>query len=264
MTANVRLERPPATRSNASGATAAGTCSANHAVTPVDIDSCWIGHRPKLPGHGKLVTLRSVTFLAMRDVTDESFERDVLDRSVEVPVVVDLWAEWCGPCKTLGPILEKVIGATEGRVELAKVDVDANPRVSATFKVQSIPAVFALKDRRVIDSFIGAIPEAQVQAFVDRLAPPPSETDLLVAKGDEDSLRAALDDRPGPRRRRVGVGEPAGRPRRQRRSTRAAPTHSRERRDAPRRRSCSYRTRRRGRRGHGGGRREARPRCCHA
>ena len=133
----------------------------------------------------------------MFDVTDDSFEADVLNRSVEVPVVVDLWAEWCGPCKTLGPILERVIDATDGRVVLAKVDVDANPRVSATFKVQSIPAVFALKDRRVVDSFIGAIPEAQVQAFVDRLAPPPSEVDLLVDKGDEDSLRAALAIEPG-------------------------------------------------------------------
>jgi putative thioredoxin len=133
----------------------------------------------------------------MFDVTDDTFEPDVLDRSVEVPVVVDLWAEWCGPCKTLGPILERVIDATDGRVLLAKVDVDANPRVSATFKVQSIPAVFALKDRRVVDSFIGAIPEAQVQAFVDRLAPPPSEVDLLVDKGDEDSLRAALAIEPG-------------------------------------------------------------------
>ncbi len=133
----------------------------------------------------------------MRDVTDESFERDVLDRSTEVVVVVDLWAEWCGPCKTLGPILEKVIAETDGRVELAKVDVDANPRVSATFKVQSIPAVFALKDRRVIDNFVGAVPEATVRAFVDRIAPPPSDVDLLVEKGDEESLRAALAIDPG-------------------------------------------------------------------
>ena len=131
------------------------------------------------------------------DVTDDSFERDVLERSTEVPVVVDLWAEWCGPCKTLGPIIESVVDATDGRVVLAKVDVDANPRVSATFKVQSIPAVFALRDKRVVDSFIGAIPEQQVQAWVDRLAPPPSEVDLLVEKGDEDSLRAALAIDPG-------------------------------------------------------------------
>jgi putative thioredoxin len=133
----------------------------------------------------------------MKDVTDESFERDVLDRSTEVPVVVDLWAEWCGPCKTLGPILEKVIAESDGRVELVKVDVDANPRVSATFKVQSIPAVFALKDRRVVDSFIGAVPEPTVRAFVDRIAPPPTEVDLLVDKGDEQSLRAALAVDPG-------------------------------------------------------------------
>ncbi|MEY2424699.1 MAG: putative thioredoxin [Actinomycetota bacterium] len=133
----------------------------------------------------------------MKDVTDESFERDVLDRSTEVVVVIDLWAEWCGPCKTLGPILEKVIAETDGRVELVKVDVDANPRVSATFKVQSIPAVFALKDRRVIDNFVGAVPEATVRAFVDRIAPPPSEVDLLVEKGDEESLRAALGIDPG-------------------------------------------------------------------
>jgi putative thioredoxin len=131
------------------------------------------------------------------DATDDTFERDVLDRSVDVPVIVDLWAEWCGPCKTLGPIIEKVVAETEGRVELVKVDVDANPRVSATFRVQSIPAVYALKDRRVINSFIGAIPEAQVRAFVDQIAPPPTEVDLLVEKGDETSLRAALAIEPG-------------------------------------------------------------------
>ncbi len=129
----------------------------------------------------------------MADVTDATFERDVLERSVEVPVVVDLWAEWCGPCRTLGPIIERVVAATGGRVELAKVDVDANPRVSSTFNVQSIPAVFALRDRRIVDSFIGALPEAQVQAFVDKLAPAMSEADQLVAVGDEVSLRQALE-----------------------------------------------------------------------
>ncbi len=136
----------------------------------------------------------------MVDVSDATFERDVLDRSVEVPVVVDLWAEWCGPCRTLGPIIERVVAATDGRVELVKVDVDANPRVSATFNVQSIPAVFALRDRRVVDSFIGALPEAQVKAFVDKLAPAVSAVDTLVAAGDEASLRQALElqhDHPG-------------------------------------------------------------------
>src|SRR5688500_11175937 len=96
----------------------------------------------------------------MSDVTDATFERDVVQRSSEVPVVVDLWAEWCGPCKTLGPILEKVIGDTGGKVELAKVDVDANPQVSAAFQVQSIPAVYAMKDGKVVDGFVGEIGRA--------------------------------------------------------------------------------------------------------
>jgi putative thioredoxin len=132
----------------------------------------------------------------MIDATDASFERDVLQRSMQVPVVVDLWAEWCGPCKTLGPILERVVAETNGAVELAKVDVDANPRVAATFQVQSIPAVFALRDQLVVDSFIGALPEATVREFVARLAPPPSEADRLAARGDEASLRQALELEP--------------------------------------------------------------------
>lgn len=129
----------------------------------------------------------------MADVTDATFERDVLQRSSEVPVVVDLWAAWCGPCLTLGPILEKVIAETGGAVELAKVDVDANPMVSSQFGVQSIPAVFAVKDGQVVDQFIGAVPESQVRQFVEGLAPPRREVDLLADKGDEESLRAALE-----------------------------------------------------------------------
>jgi putative thioredoxin len=132
----------------------------------------------------------------MLDVTDDTFETAVLDRSTEVPVVVDLWAEWCGPCRTLGPILEQVIGATEGKVALVKVDVDANPRIAATFQVQSIPAVYALRDRKIVDSFIGALPERAVQEFVDRLAPAETEADRLVAAGDEASLRSALELQP--------------------------------------------------------------------
>ena len=132
----------------------------------------------------------------MIDVTDASFERDVLQRSTQVPVVVDLWAEWCGPCRTLGPILERVVTDTKGAVELAKVDVDANPRVASMFQVQSIPAVFAVRDQQVVDSFIGAVPEATVRDFVARLAPPPSEADRLAARGDEASLRQALELEP--------------------------------------------------------------------
>lgn len=129
----------------------------------------------------------------MTDVTDATFQRDVLDRSAEVPVVVDLWAEWCGPCRTLGPIIERVVAETGGKVELAKVDVDSNPQVSAAFAVQSIPAVYAIHQGKVVDSFIGALPEPAVRDFVAKLAPAGSEADRLATLGDEASLRAALE-----------------------------------------------------------------------
>ena len=128
----------------------------------------------------------------MADVTDLSFERDVLERSTEVPVVVDLWAAWCGPCRTLGPILERVVAETDGQVELAKVDVDSNPGIAASFQVQSIPAVYAIRDRQVVDHFIGALPEHQVKAFVEGLLPVRSEADELAESDDEVSLRRAL------------------------------------------------------------------------
>ena len=129
------------------------------------------------------------------DVTDRTFEQDVLVASDEAPVVIDLWAPWCGPCRTLGPILEKVVDETAGKVRLAKVNVDENPRISASFQVQSIPAVFAVKDRKVVDHFIGALPEAAVREWVGHLAgsAPLGEVDRLVAAGDEASLRHALE-----------------------------------------------------------------------
>ncbi len=130
------------------------------------------------------------------DVTDESFQTDVLARSAEVPVVVDLWAPWCGPCTTLGPMLERAVAGTAGSVELAKVNIDENPRIAQSFGVQSIPAVFAISDGKVVDQFIGALPEAEVEAFVAKLAPQASEADTLVTKGDETSLRAALELEP--------------------------------------------------------------------
>jgi putative thioredoxin len=145
----------------------------------------------------------------MADVTDATFESDVIERSKTVPVVVDLWAEWCGPCRTLGPTLEQVIGATGGKVELAKVDVDANPNIARAFQVQSIPAVFALKDGKVVDSFIGAQPEAAVQKFVDSLLPTEEETELqqLVSAGDEASLRKVLEMVPDHTDAVVGLAE---------------------------------------------------------
>lgn len=131
------------------------------------------------------------------DVSDATFETEVLERSTQVPVVVDLWAAWCGPCRTLGPILEKLVDERGGEVVLAKVDVDANPRASATFQVQSIPAVYALRDRKIVSGFIGAQPESAVRAWLDQVAPPPSEVDLLVRQGDEASLRRAVELEPG-------------------------------------------------------------------
>ena len=132
------------------------------------------------------------------DVTDTSFQTDVIDRSATTPVVVDLWAPWCGPCKTLGPILEKVVDETGGQVVLAKVNVDENPKVSQAFQVQGIPAVYAVADGKVVDGFVGAQPEANVREFVARLQP--SETDQEIARmlaaGDEASLRTVLETSP--------------------------------------------------------------------
>jgi putative thioredoxin len=129
------------------------------------------------------------------DVSDETFETAVLNRSHEVPVVVDLWAPWCGPCRTLGPIIEQVVDDTAGAVELVKVNVDENPQTSAAFRVQGIPAVYALKDGKVVDGFIGAQGEGEVRAFVDRLLPTETESEVarLLALGDDGSLRAALE-----------------------------------------------------------------------
>jgi len=133
------------------------------------------------------------------DVTDATFQAEVIERSQTTPVVVDLWAEWCGPCKTLGPILEKVIAATNGQVVLAKVDVDANPQVAAAFRVQSIPAVYALANGQVVDGFMGAQPEQAVAEFVARLMPSEESRVVrqLIEAGDEESLKVALSMEPG-------------------------------------------------------------------
>ncbi len=132
-------------------------------------------------------------------VTDATFPTEVVERSRSVPVVVDLWAEWCGPCKALGPILEQVIDDTQGQVVLAKVDVDANHQTADAFQVQGIPAVYALRDGKIVDGFVGAQPEAEVRAFVARLLPTEEEDALakLLAQGDEGSLRQVLEAEPG-------------------------------------------------------------------
>ena len=137
--------------------------------------------------------------MAAIDVTDATFQTDVIERSTQVPVVVDLWAPWCGPCRTLGPILEKIVDATEGQVVLAKVNVDDNPQIATAFRAQSIPAVHAVIGGQRVDGFIGAYPEDVVERFVESLLPTEGEQELarLLAAGDEASLRQVLELEPG-------------------------------------------------------------------
>ncbi len=125
------------------------------------------------------------------DVDEAQFEQRVIERSRELPVVVDFWAEWCGPCRTLSPALEAAAMKREGEVELAKVDTDRNQQLAAAFGIQGIPAVKAFRDAKVVSEFTGAIPPAQVERFFDELVPSPA--DKLVDSGDEEQLREALE-----------------------------------------------------------------------
>jgi putative thioredoxin len=128
------------------------------------------------------------------DVTEATFQSEVVERSRQLPVVVDFWADWCGPCKALSPALEKAEAARAGQVLLAKVDVDSNQRLAGQFQVQGIPAVKAFRDGSVADEFVGALPPARVEAFFDSLVP--SRADELLAAGDELSLREAAELEP--------------------------------------------------------------------
>jgi putative thioredoxin len=125
------------------------------------------------------------------EVTDADFQERVLDRSVQVPVVVDFWADWCRPCHMLAPVIEQAVDAHPGKVELAKLDTDANQATAARYGIRGLPTVKAFRDGRVVDEFTGAQPPPVVERFVDGLVP--SEADELVAGGDEESLRRALE-----------------------------------------------------------------------
>ncbi len=133
------------------------------------------------------------------DVSEETFQAEVLDRSFQVPVLIDLWADWCQPCKQLSPVLEKLANESEGRWVLAKIDVDANPRISQALKVQSIPSVFAVLGGQLVPGFQGALPEAQVREFIVAVLQAGQEAGLTGAAPVAEAEPAAADEPSDPR-----------------------------------------------------------------
>src|SRR5205085_5724858 len=128
---------------------------------------------------------------AVKDVTTANFMAEVVDASFDQPVIVDFWAPWCGPCKQLGPILEKTVRAANGAVRMVKLNIDENPEIAQQFRIQSIPAVYAFRDGRPVDAFVGALPESQLKQFIDTLVKGaaagkgPSELDQVLDMAKE-------------------------------------------------------------------------------
>jgi putative thioredoxin len=122
----------------------------------------------------------------IKDTTTQTFAKDVIEASRKVPVLVDFWAPWCGPCRQLSPIIEKVVRAAKGAVRLVKMNIDDHPAIAGQLGIQSIPAVIAFANGQPVDGFVGALPEGQVKAFIERLAGPsgPSDTEQLVAEAE--------------------------------------------------------------------------------
>jgi putative thioredoxin len=148
---------------------------------PVSSMETIIGEQPSA-GNGALI----------KDGDSASFMADVIEASAEVPVIVDFWAPWCGPCKELGPAIEKVVTAAGGAVRLVKVNIDENQDLAQQMRIQSIPAVYAFKDGRPVDAFTGAVPESQIKAFVERLFGPNAIQPSPVQQALEQA-KAALD-----------------------------------------------------------------------